>query len=120
MAEVQGANAQPDAGTAAFIDVVVAYSLTAGEACEVAVTLPAHATVAAALQAAQLADVAGTCGVWGRVCAPETRLQPGDRVEFYRSLTVDPKVARRERFVSQGARGAGLFAKRRTNSKAGY
>jgi hypothetical protein len=33
---------------------------------------------------------------------------------------VDPKVARRERFKKQGARGTGLFAKRRKGGKAGY
>ena len=44
----------------------------------------------------------------------------GDRLELLRPLRVDPKVARRERFVGQGARSSGLFAKRRPNSKAGY
>ncbi len=39
----------------------------------------------------------------------DTVLTSGDRVELYRALTVDPKVARRERFAQQGARGAGLF-----------
>lgn len=43
-----------------------------------------------------------------------------DRVELCRPLTVDPKVARRERFRQQGARGTGLFAKRRKGGKAGY
>lgn len=120
MAEVPGLHAEPGAGAAALIDVVVAYSLKAGETCEVTVSVPAKATVAMALQTAQFSRLDGACGIWGRVCVPETILQPGDRVELYRPLTVDPKVARRERFVSQGARGAGLFAKRRTNSKAGY
>ncbi|EXU78428.1 hypothetical protein AX13_16930, partial [Comamonas aquatica DA1877] len=40
--------------------------------------------------------------------------------ELYQPLKVDPKVARRERFAQQGARGAGLFASRRPNSKSGY
>ncbi|MDH5708755.1 MAG: RnfH family protein, partial [Hylemonella sp.] len=43
-----------------------------------------------------------------------------DRVELYRPLKVDPKVARRERFARQGARGAGLFASKRAGAKAGY
>ncbi len=43
----------------------------------------------------------------------ERQLKDGDRVEIYRQLVVDPKVARRERFVRQGSRGAGLFAKDR-------
>lgn len=59
-------------------------------------------------------------GVWNHKAGRETRLQEGDRVEIYHLLRVDPKVARRERFAGQGARGAGLFAKRRPGSKAGY
>ena len=59
-------------------------------------------------------------GIWGRKVINTTALREGDRVEFYRDLRVDPKVARRERFVSQGARNAGLFARRRAGSKAGY
>lgn len=59
-------------------------------------------------------------GIWNHKAGRETRLREGDRVEVYRDLRVDPKVARRERFVGQGARGAGLFAKRRPGSKAGY
>jgi sulfur carrier protein len=47
-------------------------------------------------------------------------LRDQDRVEFYRGLRVDPKVARRERFSKQGARASGLFAKRRPGSKPGY
>lgn len=59
-------------------------------------------------------------GVWGRKVPPGHVLRANDRVELYRALTVDPKVARRERFVRQGAKTAGLFAQRRTGAKAGY
>lgn len=59
-------------------------------------------------------------GVWGRKISRHTQLRGGDRVEVYRELRVDPKVARRERFVGQGARVAGLFNRRRPGSKAGY
>jgi putative ubiquitin-RnfH superfamily antitoxin RatB of RatAB toxin-antitoxin module len=59
-------------------------------------------------------------GVWGRKVALSRVLREGDRLELYRALTVDPKVARRERFTRQGARTAGLFAKRRAGAKAGY
>jgi putative ubiquitin-RnfH superfamily antitoxin RatB of RatAB toxin-antitoxin module len=58
--------------------------------------------------------------VWSRRCEPDEALRDGDRLELLRALRVDPKVARRERFAGQGARGAGLFSKRRPNSKAGY
>jgi putative ubiquitin-RnfH superfamily antitoxin RatB of RatAB toxin-antitoxin module len=59
-------------------------------------------------------------GVWGRKVPWEQPLRQDDRVELYRCLTVDPKVARRERFARQGAKSAGLFAKRRAGAKAGY
>jgi putative ubiquitin-RnfH superfamily antitoxin RatB of RatAB toxin-antitoxin module len=59
-------------------------------------------------------------GIWGRKVSHSQVLRDGDRVELYRALLVDPKVARRERFVRQGAKTAGLFAKRRVGAKAGY
>ncbi len=59
-------------------------------------------------------------GIWGRTVALDAGLRDGDRVEVCRPLRVDPKVARRERFSGQGARGTGLFSKRRPGSKAGY
>ena len=65
-------------------------------------------------------DEALSLAVWGRRCEPDQALRDGDRLELLRALRVDPKVARRERFAGQGARGAGLFSKRRPNSKAGY
>jgi uncharacterized protein len=52
-------------------------------------------------------------GVWGRKATPRQVLRDRDRVEVYRPLKVDPKVARRERFRKQGARAAGLFARKR-------
>jgi len=59
-------------------------------------------------------------GVWGKAVSRQHALRAGDRVELYRPLTVDPKVARRARFVRQGAKSAGLFATRRAGGKAGY
>lgn len=59
-------------------------------------------------------------GVWGRAAAWNRVLCEGDRIELCRPLTVDPKVARRERFQRQGSRRAGLFAQRRPGGKAGY
>ncbi|AOW13432.1 protein rnfH [Hydrogenophaga crassostreae] len=68
----------------------------------------------------EIAAAAVGISVWGRKAHADTALREGDRLELCRSLRVDPKVARRERFVGQGARGAGLFAQRRPGSKAGY
>jgi len=61
-----------------------------------------------------------TVAVWGRKVPPHHVLRDGDRVEVLRPLRVDPKLARRERFQQQGARNAGLFARRRPGAKAGY
>ncbi len=59
-------------------------------------------------------------GVWAKPVSTQHALRNGDRLEVYRALTVDPKVARRERFVRQGSKGAGLFSRRRAGGKAGY
>jgi len=90
--------------------------------------LPPGALLADALQAARTLWPTGqTCwddrvvvGIWGRKHGPDAVLRDGDRVEVYRPLRVDPKVARRERFNRQGARSTGLFAQRRPGAKAGY
>lgn len=59
-------------------------------------------------------------GIWGRSASLDAALADLDRVEVYRPLKVDPKVARRERFARQGARTTGLFARQRPGGKAGY
>lgn len=61
-----------------------------------------------------------TLGVWGKKTVLSHLLHDNDRLEIYRGLRVDPKVARRERFNRQGAKSAGLFAKTRAGAKAGY
>ena len=68
----------------------------------------------------QVSKGTALCGIWGRVVEKTTVLQHQDRVEVYRALKVDPKVARRERFAKQGARTTGLFASKRPGAKAGY
>lgn len=68
----------------------------------------------------ELAGAEVTCGIWGRAADRDALLREQDRVEFYRPLRVDPKVARRERFNKQGARTSGLFAQRRPGAKPGY
>ena len=105
--------------------VVVAFSPAPRQVLEWAVDLPEGATARDAVLASgwpqfcpgqEPADL----GIWGRRCTPQHALREGDRVEVYRPLLVDPKVARRERFRKQGARAAGLFAKRRPGAKPGY
>lgn len=107
--------------------VHVLYSPSPRHVLESTLQLPSDATLGDAfLQSGwmdahpELRSTAISFGVWGRRANLNTLLREGDRVEAYRPLRVDPKVARRERFVGQGARSAGLFAQRRPGSKAGY
>ena len=102
--------------------ITVSVSLRPAEVREWQLQLPVGATVADALRACGL-DAHGrslAVGIWSREAGLADGLREGDRVECCRPLTVDPKLARRQRFASQGARAAGLFAKRRPGAKAGY
>lgn len=101
--------------------ITVVYSAGPRSVAEKLVQLEEGSTVAEALQSCGLAAHADAVGVWGKKAAMGHVLRDNDRVEIYRSLTVDPKVARRERFAGQGAKkAAGLFARRRAGAKAGY
>ncbi len=105
--------------------VTLVFSSAPREVHETVLELPAGTCVSDAVRASGWAERFGdvtslSLAVWGRRCPPDQALQDGDRLELLRPLRVDPKVARRERFVGQGARSAGLFAQRRPNSKAGY
>lgn len=110
------------------IQITLVYSPQQRVAVERQLAVEEGSTVAQVLAMAGLpalvmshAAEAGGLGVWGKRVKPTHPLKDTDRVEIYRPLTVDPKVARRERFVGQGAKkAAGLFAKRRTGAKAGY
>ena len=66
-----------------------------------------------------LSQVTGQ-GIWGRKVALTHVLQDGDRLEMYRPLQVDPKLARKQRFKRQGKGRTGLFARRRIGAVAGY
>jgi len=109
------------------LKVTVLWSPGPRYVCEKQLVLDPPATVEQALAAsgllAQFPRMAAemvSVSVWGRAVAPDHLLRSGDRVEVHRPLLVDPKVARRTRFQKQGARGAGLFAKKRAGAKAGY
>jgi uncharacterized protein len=112
---------------AAGLNVTVLYSPEAREVREWTLVLDGGSTVLQALQASGLAAEfpglevrTATVGIWGRKARLAQPLREGDRIEVYRPLTVDPKVARRERFRKQGARAAGLFARKRDGAKPGY
>ena len=73
----------------------------------------------------QVAAEAGLDGklklsIWNRKAKLSDVLRDGDHVSLCRGLLVDPMVARRTRFQTQGARTAGLFSKRRPGAKPGY
>jgi uncharacterized protein len=107
------------------VTVVVSLAPRHSETAEVFCDI--HATVGDAVKASGLlSDVAVSvmdelvASVWGRGVPFSRRVEQGDRIELTRALTVDPKLARRERFTRQGAKSAGLFAKKRAGAKAGY
>lgn len=109
------------------LHVTVVYAPKAREVHEVALLLNAPSTVLQALQHSgllvshpEIDNHDALLGVWGHKTKLDRCLRDHDRVEIYRPLRVDPKVARRERFVSQGSRRAGLFVKKRAGAKAGY
>ena len=110
-----------------MLQVTVVCSPAPREVFERLVSLPEGASVRDAVLASGLAAVypefdwpAATPGIWGRSVEWNQPVANLDRVELCRPLAVDPKVARRERFKQQGARGTGLFARRRKGGKAGY
>jgi len=110
-----------------MLQVTVAYSPAPREMFEEELGVAEGTTVREAVQASslparypQLAWQDLTPGIWGRAVEWEQRVQALDRIELCRPLTVDPKIARRERFRQQGARGTGLFARRRKGGKPGY
>ena len=109
-------------GAPASLAITVVVCLAPREVREWELDLPVGATVADALRAScgVEAGEAPSVGIWGRAASLDAVLQPLDRVEIYRPLKVDPKVARRERFARQGARTTGLFARRRPGGKSGY
>ncbi len=101
--------------------VLVVYSLGPRQVTERELDMPPGSSIADLLQTLRESPLRDApVGIWGRKQPTSTLLRDGDRVELYRPLRVDPKVARRERFVGQGARGAGLFSKKRPGAKAGY
>jgi putative ubiquitin-RnfH superfamily antitoxin RatB of RatAB toxin-antitoxin module len=84
--------------------VEVVYCPAPGEIDQVPLKLAPGSTVADALHASGVLQRHGLkmeglrVGVWCRAALPDLELRERDRVEVYRSLTVDPKEARRQRY----------------------
>ena len=67
------------------------------------VDVPEGASVAAAIAASGLIEEFGLheetleAGIWSQRVALDMRVKRGDRIEIYRPLKIDPKLARRQR-----------------------
>jgi putative ubiquitin-RnfH superfamily antitoxin RatB of RatAB toxin-antitoxin module len=117
------------------VQVVLCLSLEPRHVHEMSLQVPEGSTVQAVLeqgvalclQAQGSSDSASLSslqfqqpGIWGKKVPWSQVVQAGDRIELYRPLKVDPKVARRQRFKRQGKGRTGLFANRKSGSAAGY
>ncbi len=87
------------------VTVVTAF---AGHVDERAIELIDGATLGDALVAFDINNVsAADLGVWGKSVPLDTALKNGDRIELYRPLIADPKLARHRRANDQGYRWQG-------------
>jgi putative ubiquitin-RnfH superfamily antitoxin RatB of RatAB toxin-antitoxin module len=117
-----------------MIQIQCLFSPATRQLIDLSLTLPESCTVFDAIQILKLCpelldhlqvletsfeDERGL-GIWGRIVQMSTALKPGDRLEIYRPLLVDPKMARKKRFKGQGKGRTGLFARRRIGAVAGY
>ena len=118
-----------------FVQVTLCWSLAPRHVQEIHLQVPAGSTVQIVLErgVTQLLQSPGCTddialsslqfqqpGIWGKKVPWTQVVQAEDRIELYRPLKVDPKVARRQRFKRQGKGRTGLFAKRKSGSAAGY
>jgi putative ubiquitin-RnfH superfamily antitoxin RatB of RatAB toxin-antitoxin module len=117
------------------IEVTLCWSLGPRHVQELKLRVPKVSTVEAALDlgVAKWLEVSPSAdpvslsslksqqpGIWGHKVPWTQLVNAGDRIELYRALRVDPKVARRQRFKRQGKGRTGLFANRKSGSAAGY
>jgi putative ubiquitin-RnfH superfamily antitoxin RatB of RatAB toxin-antitoxin module len=118
-----------------LIGVTLCWSMVARHVHEVSLQVPVGSTVqdvleqgvALSLQQPTSSDSASLSslqfqqpGIWGKKVPWTQLVKADDRIELYRPLKVDPKVARRQRFKRQGKGRTGLFANRKSGSAAGY
>jgi putative ubiquitin-RnfH superfamily antitoxin RatB of RatAB toxin-antitoxin module len=117
-----------------MIQVLCAFSPQPRQVVTIKLSLPAGSMVFDALRMLHLTpewlsnshhfasaqDSLSQQGIWGRLVNIDQQLKDGDRLEIYRALQVDPKLARKQRFKRQGKGRAGLFARRRKGAVAGY
>ena len=87
--------------------ITVAYATKALQV-EIPLEVSAHCTVALAIRQSQILQQFpeidlpnASVGIFGERVRLDTVLQPGDRVEIYRPLLIDPKDARRARAMKK-------------------
>jgi putative ubiquitin-RnfH superfamily antitoxin RatB of RatAB toxin-antitoxin module len=85
-----------------MMNITVAYA-TSKDHCEISLEVSPEATVAWAIRQSGILErfpeipfPQVTVGIWGAIVTLDTPLPPGARVEIYRPITIDPKVARRD------------------------
>jgi uncharacterized protein len=82
------------------IRIEIVYARPQRSVCK-SLTLSPGASIADALQLAGLQEgfdvAAATVGIFGQVANRDRTLQDGDRIEIYRPLLEEPKLARRLR-----------------------
>jgi uncharacterized protein len=115
-----------------MVHVTVCWSFEPRRVHEISLVIPNGSTVQAVIEQLMDADMHSLSttdlaklkflqpGIWGHKVAWSACVQQGDRIELYRDLKVDPKVARRQRFKRQGKGRTGLFANRKSGVAAGY
>ena len=88
---------------AASKNITVAYAKPE-EQVEIDVSVASHANVAIAIRSSGVLQLFSelkleslSVGIHGKRAALDTPLSPGDRVEIYRPLEIDPMEARRQR-----------------------
>jgi putative ubiquitin-RnfH superfamily antitoxin RatB of RatAB toxin-antitoxin module len=84
------------------VDVEVVFA-TLSKQVLIGLEVPAGATVAEVIAASgierRFPDVPVrnlAVGIWGRLVERDRRIRPGDRVEIYRQLQIEPREARRQ------------------------
>ncbi len=87
---------------------VTLVSAFADHVVERAIELIDGATLGDALVAFGINNLsAADVGIWGKSMPLDTALKSGDRIELYRPLVADPKLARHRRANEQGYRWQG-------------
>lgn len=86
------------------VDVLIWHSPAEGKIVGQNLSVERGTTVAQALESLGIEKSASvSVGIWGKPCELGQNLLGGERIELYRPLRVDPKVARRLRFNNKAA-----------------